>query len=225
MPTKRWKVLWLHKGGFVCNYSSISTNNNKWGYTLCYGFELKCETQQIDKSLLWDGLIKSIVMIFPNCSSYPQSYSLHCRNSVDHIVNVHATEKAVNDLQSLEVGQVSNGSRKIASKSQFGQIPTRQIKIQDFQNTWVSRDIICTLHTKKLCWIRNYQSYDLAPITGHLCAAKIYFRTPDSATFQPDVLTYVFSCKQKGSHFTGYILRDQLPYVTRRKLWGLTYSF
>jgi hypothetical protein len=75
-------------------------------------------------------------MIFPNCSSYPQSCSLLCRNSVDHIVNVHATEKAVNHLQSLEVGQVSNGSRKIASKSQyFGQIPTRQIKIQDFQNT------------------------------------------------------------------------------------------
>jgi len=72
-------------------------------------------------------------MIFPNCTSYPQSCSLLCKNSVDHIVNVHATE---NHLQSLEVGQVSNGSRKIASKSQyFGQIPTRQIKIQDFLNT------------------------------------------------------------------------------------------
>jgi hypothetical protein len=48
MPIRWCKVLQLQKEGFVCNYRSISTNNNKSGYTVYYGFEFKWrETHQI----------------------------------------------------------------------------------------------------------------------------------------------------------------------------------
>jgi hypothetical protein len=46
---------------------------------------------------------------------------------VSHIIYLHGTEKAVQHLQNLEVGQVSNGSREIASKSQSDQFPTPRI--------------------------------------------------------------------------------------------------
>jgi hypothetical protein len=46
---------------------------------------------------------------------------------VSHIIYLHGTEEAVQHLQNLEVGQVSNGSREIASKSQSDQFPTTRI--------------------------------------------------------------------------------------------------
>jgi hypothetical protein len=68
--------------------------------------------------------------------------------------------------------------------------------------------------------------YDLSTITDALQWSKNLLQNTRFGNLTTDVLTYVFSCKQKASHFTGYIIRNQLPYVNTGKLWGLiTYNF
>jgi hypothetical protein len=89
-----------------------------------------------------------------------KSYGLaqvgHDIQIVSQIIYVHGTEKAVQHLQNLEVGQVSNGSREMALKPQSDQFPTRRILrfLPKHMSVDIETSFVLNIQ-KKVCCIRN----------------------------------------------------------------------
>jgi len=77
--------------------------------------------------MVWNSPNRALNMPNRASKSYWLAQVGHDIQIVSHIIYLHGTEKAVQHLQTLEVGQVSNGSREMASKSQSDQFPTRRI--------------------------------------------------------------------------------------------------
>jgi len=77
--------------------------------------------------MAWNSPNRALNMPNRASKSYWLAQVGHDIQIVSHVIYLHGTEKAVQHLQNLEVAQVSNGSREIASKSQSDQFPTRRI--------------------------------------------------------------------------------------------------
>jgi hypothetical protein len=77
--------------------------------------------------MVWNSPNRALNMPNRARKSYWFAQVGHDIQIVSHIIYLHGTEKAVQHLQTLKVGQVSNGSREMASKSQSDQFPTRRI--------------------------------------------------------------------------------------------------
>jgi hypothetical protein len=77
--------------------------------------------------MVWNSPNRALNMPNRARKSYWLAQVGHDIQIVSHIIYLHGTEKAVQHLQNLEVGQVSNGSREMAFKSQSEQFPTRRI--------------------------------------------------------------------------------------------------
>jgi len=77
--------------------------------------------------MAWNSPNRALNMPNRASKSYWLAQVGHDIQIVSHIISLHGTEKAVQHLQNLEVGQVSNGSREMPSKSQVDQFPTRRI--------------------------------------------------------------------------------------------------
>jgi hypothetical protein len=116
--------------------------------------------------MVWNSPNRALNMPKKASKSYWLAQVGHDIQIVSHIIYLHGTEKAVQHLQNLEVDQVSNGSREIASKSQFDQFPTR--RILRFLSKHMSVDLEtsfvlniqpkCLLYKKLVVWwsIYNY---------------------------------------------------------------------
>jgi hypothetical protein len=77
--------------------------------------------------MVWNSPNRGLNMPNSARKSYWLAQVGHDIQIVSHIIYLHRTEKAVQHLQQLQVGQVSNGSREMALKSQSDQFPTRRI--------------------------------------------------------------------------------------------------
>jgi hypothetical protein len=77
--------------------------------------------------MAWNSPNRALNMPSRASKSYWLAQVGHDIQIVSHIIYLHGTEKAVQHLQNLEVGQVSNGSREMALKSQSNQFPTQRI--------------------------------------------------------------------------------------------------
>jgi hypothetical protein len=77
--------------------------------------------------MAWNSPNRALNMPNRASKSYWLAQVGHDIQIVSHIIYLHGTEKAVQHLQKLEVGEVSNGWREMASKSQSDQFPTQRI--------------------------------------------------------------------------------------------------
>ncbi len=134
--------------------------------------------------MVWNSPNRALIMPKRASKSYWLAQVGYDIQIASYIIYPHGTEKAVQHLQKLEVGQVSNGWREMASKSQSDQFPTRRIlrflpkhMSVDLETSFVLKiQKKCLLYKKLVVWWSIYNNW---------CAAVEQNSTSEHQIWQP----------------------------------------